>query len=78
MESVGGICGISSQSQIIQLPNKFSCVLECYGSDHSFLQDEVLMSNTISLTIYKVTKSYDGREYIYAPNNYTSLPDIAD
>ena len=32
----------------------------------------------ISLTIYKVMKSYDGRENIQVPNNYMSPPDIVD
>ena len=36
------------------------------------------MLKTISLTIYKVIKSYDGREDIKVPNNYMSPPGIAD
>ena len=36
------------------------------------------MLKTISLTIYKVTKSYDEREDIKVPNNYMSPPDIVD
>ena len=41
-----------------------SCVLKWYGSDHPILQEEVSMLETISPTIYKVMKSYDGREDI--------------
>ena len=36
------------------------------------------MLKTISLTIYKVMKSYDGRDDIQVPNNYKSPPDIVD
>ena len=36
------------------------------------------MLETISLTIYKVMKLYDGRVDIYFPNNYMSPPDIVD
>ena len=36
------------------------------------------MLKTISLTIYKVMKSYDGHEDIEVPNNYISPPDILD
>ena len=52
-------------SHNIQLPNRFSCVLKWYGSDHPILQEKVSMLKTIkSLTIYKVMKSYDGCEDI--------------
>ena len=34
------------------------------GSDHPILQEEVSMVKTISLTIYKVMKLYDGHEDI--------------
>ena len=53
-----------SLSHDLQKPNRFSCVLKWYGSDHPILQEEVSMLKTISLTIYKVMKSYDGREDI--------------
>ena len=56
-----------SLSHNIQLPNRFSCVLNMlkwYGSDHSILQEELSMLKTISLTIYNVMKSYGGREDI--------------
>ena len=36
------------------------------------------MLKTISLTIYKVMKSNDGREDIKVPNNYMSPPDMVD
>ena len=36
------------------------------------------MLKTISLIIYKVMKSYDGREDILVPNNYMSPPDIVE
>ena len=36
------------------------------------------MLKTISLTVYKVMKPYDGRQDIYVPNNYMSPPDIVD
>ena len=48
----------------IQKPNRFSCVLKWYGSDHPILQEEVSILKTINLAIYKVMKSYDGREDI--------------
>ena len=35
-----------------------------YGGDHPILQEEVSMLKTINITIYKVMKSYDGREDI--------------
>ena len=50
-----------SLSYNIQKPNRFSCVLKWYGSDHPILKEEVSMLKTISLTIYKVMESYDGR-----------------
>ena len=53
-----------SLSHNIQYPNRFSCVLKWYGNDHPILQEEVSMLRTIGLTIYKVMKSYDGREDI--------------
>ena len=36
------------------------------------------MLKTISLIIYKVMISYDGREDIKVPNNYMSSPDIVE
>ena len=36
------------------------------------------MLKTISLIIYKVMKSYDGREDIKVPNNYMFPPDIVE
>ena len=53
-----------SLSHNIQYPNRFSCVSKCYGNDHPIFQEEVSMLKTIGLTIYKVIKSYDGREDI--------------
>ena len=44
-------------------PKRFSCVLKWYGSD-PILQEEVSILKTISLIIYEVMKSYDGREDI--------------
>ena len=67
-----------SLSHNIQQPNRFSCVLQWYGSDHPIFQEEVSMLKTISLTIYKVIKSYDGRENIWVANSYMSPPDIVD
>ena len=51
-------------SHNIQQPDRFSCVLKWYESGNDILQKEVSMLKTISLTIYKVMKSYDGREDI--------------
>ena len=51
-------------SHIIEYLNRFSCVLKWYGNDHPILQEEVAMLKTISLTIYKVMKLSDGRNYI--------------
>ena len=36
------------------------------------------MLKTKSLPIYKVMKSYDGREDIKVPNNFMSPPDIVE